>query len=170
MEYDLEYYERTLRLNSGTAELINEIRWDWVKQARAKTVIDYGSGAGWFRAFRPSAIECDSYDIGVGPQTGITRDKYDLISLWDTLEHVVQIGVIRVILQQVEWAAVTVPILPAGKYLHTWKHYKIGEHVRYYTEQSLIDFFDNSGFKFVKGGNPECPPREDIFSALFRKG
>jgi len=169
VEYDLEYYERTLLLNSSTAEKISNIRWDWVKCADAKTALDYGSGVGWFRAFRPPGTEVDTCDIGVAPQTGITRDEYDLITLWDVLEHVLELGVIKVLLQQVKWAAVTVPVLPDGKYLHKWKHYKPGEHIRYYTEESLVYFFNNSGFELVKSGYPECPPREDIFSALFRK-
>lgn len=169
MEYDLEYYERTLLLNSSTAEKISNIRWNWVKRARAKTVLDYGSGVGWYRAFRPPGIDVDTYDVGVAPQTGITKDEYDLITLWDVLEHVSELGVIKFILQRVKWAAVTVPILPPGEYLHKWKHYKPGEHIRYYTEETLINFFEDSEFSFIKGGYPECPPREDIFSAIFRK-
>jgi len=169
MVYDLAYYERTLCLNSATAKDICEIRWQFVHEAKAKTVLDYGSGVGWFRAFRPFGVVVDTYDIGVAPQTGINKENYDLITLWDVLEHIMETGVIKLYLEKAKWAAVTVPILPPGKYLHEWKHYKPGEHVRYYTEETLFGFFGSCGFKLVKSEQVECPPREDIVSALFKR-
>jgi len=77
--YDLSYYYKVLRLNSATAGLINSIRWDWVRNCKAKTILDYGCGPGWFRAFSPNGAVVDTFDIMEVPQTGIQHDKYDLI-------------------------------------------------------------------------------------------
>ena len=79
MKYDLEYYELTLRLNSATAEQICKVRWDWIEECNPSVVLDYGSGVGWFRAWRPSGIEVYSYDIADCPQTGIKLALYDVV-------------------------------------------------------------------------------------------
>ena len=78
-KYDLEYFEKMLRQNSKTAEEISNIRWDWLYELCPKTVLDYGSGCGFFRAFRPRGIEVDTYDIGPYPQTGIRLRLYDIV-------------------------------------------------------------------------------------------
>jgi len=169
MKYDLDYYERTLYLNSTTAEKISNIRWQFVKSVRAKTVVDFGAGVPWFRVFRPPNVDVDTYDVGVAPQTGIRRSEYDLITFWDVLEHLKDMNLANFVLQHSKWAAVTVPVLPDGVFLHKWKHYKPGEHVTIFTEASIDEFFIKRGFKLVKKGTPECPPRSDIGSFLFKR-
>jgi len=170
MKYDLDYFERTLYLNSSTAEEISHLRWGFVNSCNPKYVLDFGSGIPWFRVFRPAGIEVDTYDIGVAPQTGITREKYDLITLWDVLEHLEDLTLANLAIRSSKWAAVTVPILPSGVLLHKWKHYKPGEHIIVFTEQSLQEFFNKRGFKLILKGHPECEIRTDITSFLFKRG
>ena len=79
MNYDLEYFEKMLRLNSKTGELISNIRWAWIGDTHPKTILDYGSGCGFFRAYRPEGVEVNSYDIGTFPQTGIELKIYDIV-------------------------------------------------------------------------------------------
>jgi len=169
MKYDLNYYERTLYLNTSTAEKISAIRWDFVKQVKAKTVLDFGSGIPWFRVFRPGGVQVDTYDVGIAPQTGIQNEKYDLITFWDVLEHLADLNLANFMLKHTTWAAVTVPILPEGVLLYKWKHFKPGEHVATFTEASIEEFFDRRGFNLIKSGNPECKIRTDIGSFLFER-
>jgi len=178
MEYDLTYYEKMLKINTPTAELINRKRWEWVQECNPKTVLDYGAGCNFLSLFAPPNVVVDSYDIGTingcrYPQTGLRRAAYDLIFINDVLEHIEWQYMpdlkIEDALKMATFASVSVPILPEGVYLHTWKHYKENEHLTTFTAQTLIDFFAERGYDCVKNGQPECPPRTDIGSFLFQR-
>jgi hypothetical protein len=172
--YDLEYYERMLRANAATGHLMSSIRWGFIAPAlkgnERPTVLDYGAGLGFFRAYRPANVEVDSHDINpFCPKTGIKRSLYDLVCLWDVLEHIKDDREIAAALGHGRWIALSVPIRPSGIARETWKHTKPGEHVREFTVESLKALMKANGFDLVAHGMPECPPREDIHSFLFRK-
>jgi len=160
-----------IRQNSTSAELISRIRWDFVSRIKPKTVLDYGSGPGWFSAFSPKDIKVDTFDIAPWPQTGINRKYYDLITMWDVIEHIPDLKILNSLLNSTKAVALATPVLPKGKSLITWKHYKPGEHVNLFNKQSLQEYFRKFGFRLVKSGYPECDCgiRQDIFSALFKK-
>jgi 2-polyprenyl-3-methyl-5-hydroxy-6-metoxy-1,4-benzoquinol methylase len=122
-----------LKIHSHTASKINIIRWGWVSQYKPKTVLDYGSGVGWFKAFAPEGIKIDNYDVMPTPQTGITLNHYDLITFWDVLEHIENLDGLNNIFNMAEHIAISVPICPDDKVLYYWKHYKPEEHVNYFT-------------------------------------
>lgn len=177
--YDSDYYENMLHMYSGSAANIFQIRWEFVKMTGAQTVLDYGCGCNFLTIFQPHGIgiDVDSYDIGhiepgVGyPQTGIKRDSYDLVCLFDVIEHVdwenTPDTLMDATIQKAKWVAVSVPIKPGELPFEEWKHYKPGEHLIYFTEESLDEFFRVRGFEKVKSGYPECPPRIDILTALY---
>lgn len=167
MKYDIEYFENTLRLNSKTAEEISHIRWDWIKEISPHTVLDYGSGAGWFRAYRPNGVKVCSYDIGPFPQTGIELILYDVVCFWDVLEHIPDFSEIKPVLALSSHVAVSVPIV--NRELFGWKHFKPSEHIHYWSEETFKALFREFGFESIKQGQPECPPRKDIHSFLFRR-
>lgn len=170
MKYDINYYENMLLTYAGTAEQISRIRWDWISEVNPKTVLDYGSGVGWFRALRPKGILVDSFDVAYYPQTGISQTKYDVICFFDVLEHMRTFDEIQKILAKATYIAGTVPILRNGQKVKEWKHYKPGEHVRYWSESSFEACLLNEGFQKISHGWPECPPRTDILSFLYKKG
>jgi hypothetical protein len=166
MKYDINYYDGLLRNYSNTAELINKIRWDFVESCEAKTVLDFGSGVGCFRAFRPNGIHVDTYDIMPVFQTGITLNKYDLITLWDSFEHTYSCDAF---IRMGKWVALTLPIFPGGD-ITKWKHYKPGEHVRLFKDnEDVIMYFNKLNMEPIKIRTPECPPRQDITSFLFKE-
>ena len=169
MKYDIEYFETMLRINSPTAKEINAIRWNWVSEVHAKTILDFGSGIGFFRAFRNNGAAVDTFDLGPYCQTGMKRDHYDLVTMWDVLEHLETLDDARRVLEKTDNFACTVPVLPEGKDLILWKHRKPGEHVRIFYEGDVERFVKKEGFYLTKIGSPECPPRTDIMSFLFRR-
>lgn len=172
MQYNLEYFEKMLRLNSATAEHISAIRWDFVKEIEPKTVLDYGSGPGWFRAFRPDYVEhVDTYDIGQFPQTGIRRDVYDLITFWDVIEHIKNLSSLSSLWTKTKYVALSIPIRYKGLKLKEWKHYKPGEHFHYFSEETIKGYFRSIGFECCKFEYPEvtCGIRKDIGSGLFKR-
>ena len=169
MKYDLEYFDEMLRRNSGTAKRISKIRWKFINRVDPKLVLDYGSGVGWFTAFKPEGVTVDTYDIGEYPQTGIQHSYYDVVCFWDVLEHIHSMKEIESILTKTRNIALTTPIKPKKQNLKTWKHFKPGEHLNYFTGESLNETFEKYDFVFLTGGYLECPPRKDIFSALYTK-
>lgn len=168
--YDLDYFYGMLRTYSRTAEFICKVRWDFVASVFPKTVLDFGSGCGFFKAFAPKGIEVDNIDVMDVPQTGIRRSKYDLVCFWDVLEHIADFNDILDVLSMTDNLAITVPVKPEGLAWAEYKHYKPLEHIHHFTEDSLQDLLWKLGkFKMVKTGTPECPPREMIHSFLFTR-
>ena len=173
-KYDIEYGENLLRIHSKTAEEICRIRWEWIKTCRPVYVLDYGSGIGWFRAFRPSGVFVDTYDVMPVMQTGITGSCYDIVTFWDVIEHLPYLGCIKHIVDSARCVAATVPVMPEEmennrELLEKWKHYKPDEHLRYFKQGEMESLFAEWGFYLVKKGQPECPPRKDIWSYLFKR-
>lgn len=169
IDYDLSYYDGMLRNYSASAKQICEIRWEWVKETGARNVLDYGSGIGWFRAFAPKGVEVDTYDAMPVPTTGITRQAYDLVTFWDVLEHLPSLSPVKGILANARYVAISIPILPKGKIWTEWKHFKPNEHLFYPSIDQLEALFREHGFYTLKHGQPECPPRQDIWDFLYAK-
>lgn len=167
MMYDLEYYENLLRRYSKTAAQICEVRWDWISELNPKVVLDYGCGVGWFRAYRPLGVEVDSYDVGNYPQTGLTLRVYDVVCFYDVLEHIPDFSAIEPILRLANNIVVSLPIKTGD--LTEWAHFKPGEHLHYFTHETLLALMNRYGFRLFKHGTPECPPRKDISSYVFAR-
>lgn len=167
MNYDIDYYENLLRRYSRTAEEICRIRWDWIAELNPKSVLDYGSGVGWFRAYRPKGVVCHSYDIGPYPQTGMKAQVYDVVCFFDVLEHIPDFGIIEPVMRLANNVATSLPIRNGD--LAGWMHFKPGEHLHYFTEEMLSAFMAEYGFVMAKKGAPECPPRKDIKSYIFKR-
>lgn len=166
--YDIEYYENLLRIHSATAEEICKRRWHFLTMhiQPLNNVLDYGSGVGWFRAWRPPGVTVWSYDLGLYPQTGIDLVAYDVICFWDVLEHIRDFRDIEPVLMLAKHVACTVPIIPEEG-LSGWKHFKPGEHLHYFTQESLVALFDKFGFRPLIQDDFECPPRKDVTSFIF---
>ena len=168
--YNLAYFEHLLRKDSQYAELINGFRWKWISEVNLKHVLDFGSGVGWFRAWRPKGVEVDTFDINEkSPTTGILRRKYDMITFWDVLEHIPNLGDLTPLLLSTRYVAMSVPLLPKDTELKQWKHYRPGEHLRYFQMDEWDRFFDQFMLERLKVGYPECPPREDIVAAIYKR-
>ena len=173
--YNLDYYEKMLRNYSKTAEEICHKRWHFLENGVFRPnditeprVLDYGSGVGWFRAFKPHYACVWTYDIAQYPQTGIKLQTYDCVCFWDVLEHIPDFREIEPVLALSSHVALSVPVPTDG--LSDWKHFKPGEHLHYFTEDSLTALLAKySFFPFHMKKDIECPPREDILSAIFRR-
>jgi hypothetical protein len=104
------------------------------------------------------------------PQTGIPENiEFDVITLWDVLEHIPDFTSLAPVLAKTRFVALSLPIKPDGKRWEQWKHFKPGEHLHYYSEDLLVALFEKYDFKLVVSGTPECPPREDVWSFIFAK-
>jgi hypothetical protein len=168
MKYDIDYYYNLLRIQGKTGEQIAKIRWNFVSGCAPKNVLDYGCGIGFFGAYAPKGVKIESFDIMPVIQTAIIRHEYDLVTLWDVIEHFTDIDDLRDICVKANYVACTIPVKPADLPWKKYKHWKPGEHTTYYDPEMLELLMDGFGFKLVKSGTPECPPREYIHSFLFQ--
>jgi len=169
MKYDIEYYEQLLRKYSKTAEEIVALRWEFIAEVRPKIILDYGSGVGWMRAYRPKDVIVDSYDIGPFPQTGILHEHYDVICFWDVLEHIPDLAIVEKLIRKCDYVATSIPIKPPEKKWKPWKHFRPLEHLHYFDIELLDAMFDYFGFENIKCSQLECPPREDIYDILYKR-
>lgn len=171
--YNVDYFYNMLRMYSSSAERISKIRWEFVSDAVVSTgfptVLDYGSGCGFFKAFAPKHVKVDTFDLMPVPQTGITREKYDLITFWDVLEHIPNLMDLKSVFEMAKFVAITVPVKPNDIAWKEYKHFKPGEHIHHFQVDYLCAVMDIFGFVLLKSGTPECPPREHIESFLFIK-
>lgn len=176
IKYDEKYYYNLLKIHTHTARQISDIRWKFISQLsfnnKWPVVLDYGSGVGWFAAFKPAFMKdenMDTFDIMPVPQTGIRHQQYDLLVLWDVLEHIPDFTDLAPLLKNTDYVAITIPIKPNGVGWREWKHFKPGEHLKNYTIDLLEALFKIYGFTLLFDEMPECPPREDIHSIIFQK-
>ena len=178
IEYNKKYFDNLKKQHEGTAEELNKNRWDFVKNIPFEVVLDYGCGCGELTEYAPEGVEVDSYDIGKlngesYPQTGIIHDFYDLVFLNDVLEHVDWVfnpdQDIEDILKKTKYVCISVPIWEKDTDIKKWRHYKPNEHLTCFDREDINDFFVQRGFKEVKTGSHECPPRKDIFSAIYKR-
>jgi len=160
-----------------TAEQVNRARWDFVAEFGFQTVLDYGCGLGFLAVFAPEGITVDSFDIGTTedgqryPQTGIVHPHYDCVFFMDVLEHIPNPLILNPVFAMTDFVCVSVPMLPDGADMASWKHNKLreAEHIHYFTRKSLEQFFAVRGFARVKEGRPEEVVRQDIYSAVFQR-
>lgn len=170
MNYNLDYWEHMLRHYAKTGEQIARIRWQWIESLEPRTVLDYGCGLSFFRAYRPQGIEVFTYDRAyIYPQTGIKLQIYDVTCFWDVFEHISDFAEIEPILALSKHIAATVPLKPTDVKYTEWRHFKPGEHVNYWSYETFMALMEKYGFMKIKSGIPECPPRRDIESFLFGK-
>jgi hypothetical protein len=180
MDYGTDYYQLMRSLNTRTAEEINLRRWDLISLVPHALVLDYGCGLNFLAQYAPAGTTVDSFDIGrlngnPYPQTGLLHERYEVVALFDVLEHVEwRHAPDEHMLEAIaacEAVALTVPILPPGTCMADWKHYKPGEHLTYFRAEDVQEFFDALGFcRRLVHDQRECPPRQDIHSFLFARG
>jgi hypothetical protein len=88
------------------------------------------------------------------------------VCFYDVLEHISDFSVIEPVLRLANHVVISVPIRNGD--LTTWAHFKPGEHLHYFTEDTLQALMGRYGFRMIKKGMPECPPRKDISSYIYR--
>jgi len=176
IKYDVNYYYNLLKIHTRTAKEICDTRWKFVSQlsfsSKWPVVLDYGCGVGWFSAFKPAFVKdenMDTFDIMPVPQTGIRHQQYDLITMWDVLEHIPDFTDLAPLLKNTDYVAISLPIKSKNTPWGEWKHFKPGEHLHYYDVELLQALFKIYGFGLLLDEMPECPPREDIHSMIFFK-
>jgi hypothetical protein len=108
--------------------------------------VGYGNGAflklagkAGFTAFGNDVHGC-GHQFGVH-DVSLNGDHYDVVTFFDSLEHFASLERPREVCRLATTVIVSMPCLPESEAdIPTWKHFRPGEHLHYFTERSLARF------------------------------
>lgn len=174
-DYFAEYVERA---GNEVSDALMDARCDLVARHHDGIVVDVGVGAGAFVDRRSERGQA-TFGHDVNPaaihwliERGLWWDVWETpapaATFWDVLEHFEDPSSV---LARVDGLAfVSIPIFRDLAHALSSKHYKPGEHVWYFTERGLIEFFGACGFELIEACRvEEVLGREDIGSFAFRR-
>lgn len=175
MVYDGDYFAKYQVMDlSDMGVKLTQARVEFVnKYYIGDDIVDIGVGGGRF------CIELGAYGYDVSVEAikwlkanGMYRDPYqspsDALTFWDSLEHIPDPEII--IGQAKRWVFVSMPIYEDIEHCFASKHYKPGEHLHYWTDQGLIDWFARRGFVCIDCHDAETQiGREGILSYAFKR-
>lgn len=120
------------------------------------SVLDFGYGSGDFlrtmtlNGWKAYGIDVHGLNLGINELSvdslNKTKDEnqlhIDVCTFFDSLEHLVNFDVIETLSKFVNKFIVSVPIYYGkAEDIKCWKHYKPGEHLHYFTEDSIYMLF-----------------------------
>lgn len=175
MAYDGDYFEKYQTLDlSEMGQKLTEARVEFVNEYYiGDDIVDVGIGGGRF------CIERGSFGYDVSAEAvqwlqanGMYRDPYeakvDALTFWDSLEHIPDPEAI--VRQAKRWVFVSMPIYEDMGHCLLSKHYKPGEHLHYWTDRGLIDWFARQGLVCINSHDAETQiGREGIVSYAFKR-
>jgi len=164
--YELHYklYERT-----EFSKKLNLARWKFVNKHDPCTVLDFGCGSASFAKQSPKNIRCYSYDpFFKKDYTFLERPEFDVVTFWDSLEHMTRIQLVPLL--NAKEVCLSVPITDDVHNIISWKHFRPGEHVWYFSDEALKKLFQRWEYAFIERDDFEVRlGRDSILSYRFVK-
>ena len=146
------------------------------------SVLDVGYGAGVFLEACGEEVDRYGHDISGWPvPEGCTfvedllRGSYDVITFFDSLEHMDDIDFVKDL--NTKYVCISVPDCHyfSDEWFDTWKHRKPDEHLWHFNEASLNKFMDRMGYDTINTCNLEDITRKNnesytnILTGIFKK-
>ena len=105
----------------------------------------------------------------------ITRDSYDIVCFFDSLEHFEDISFVKDL--KTKYVYISVPLCHnfSDEWFKNWKHRREDEHLWHFNIESIEMYMDEMGYKVVTGNNVEDVIRRpvdnhpNILTAIFEK-
>ncbi len=188
MAYDAKYaHQYDLR----PVREMSLLRWNFIQAHLAlpagSQVLDVGYGNGAFLKCAREAgmkiygIDLHTEDFGIPVVDFDTDIEYDLICFFDSLEHFPDFS--DVFKLRAKAVIVSIPNTPPSllRAPHAWRHYKPGEHLHYFSRDSLDRIMRGWGFTRKHAeGFPEDDLRgklqldnktaDNIYTAIYMSG
>jgi len=153
--YGREYHEKYVRYSrTELGRAISAERWEFVSRNMpgGGKLLDYGCGSGHFIDTNPNGkFHVAGYDVN--PFSGrsaqeVLRAEFDGVTFWDSLERVPVPKALIAGLSRPEWVFLTVPDCSSvlGEQIMRWRHYRPGEHLHYFTPESLCVMLRGLGY------------------------
>lgn len=116
-------------------------------------LLDVGYGNGSFLklaakcGFNVYGKEVHGVDYGIR-EAELDEAEWDLVTFFDSLEHFADLNEVRKMCAK--RVVVSVPARPASFPADlSWKHYRPGEHLHYFSQSSLVEFFESGDLAFT---------------------
>lgn len=129
-----------------------------VDMKKCKSILDVGFGNGDFlRACQKKFEVCAGHDLlykylpnNCVKAESIFDRHYDVITFFDSLEHLEDINVLNKL--SCRYVVISVPNCSSTdkNWFDSWKHKKPDEHLHHFSEQSLKKFVEASGYSVIK--------------------
>lgn len=192
-DYQKQYQSSYLDHYKNFGNEINILRLAYIEGAigLVNTLLDIGYGTGNFlKHCNENNIICSGYDIIKDSKimedlrsddiqvfedfNDIFNTKYDVITLYDTLEHIKDINFIRNL--KCNYLVISIPHRPyliKENNIENWHHFKPNEHLHYFNLASMESFLDENGYKIIHAGPVEDAirkgPYPNILTVIAKK-
>lgn len=173
--YDIDYWEKYQRMTDTQMGYdLTQARYDLVKKyTNPNQVLDVGIGSGQF----VKAADCFGFDVNQHAIAWLKsqnryahyNDDYSWnITMWDVLEHID--NPTEVLSRVDEYFIMSTPVYMNMEQCLTSKHFRINEHIWYFTTTGCIEFMRYFGFKCLEISSIETKlGREAIESFVFKR-
>lgn len=195
--YDVDYHnQRYINIHTqclnmsylryGTIMSILELREDFFgdKCSPIKNILDVGYGTGEFlQICNEAGKNCFGNNIVQMPLPSnvqfvedIFKEKYDLITFFDSLEHMSDINFLHKL--QTKYIAISVPWCHNinDEWFRNWKHRRENEHLWHFNENALRTFMGEQGYSELLITHvediirkPDDPSLPNILTGIFIK-
>lgn len=165
-DYLLHYklYAKTKKSND-----ICQARWEFLARNVSfidKILLDFGCGASafgdWWQQEFPGIF---SYDPYFRPDHSFLEVDIDIITLWDSLEHMSRLDILPLI--GAKYIFISLPVVDNVRDITTWKHFVPHEHLWYFTTKALERLFEKWGYELVEQSDFECLLRSQGIKSFF---
>lgn len=128
-------------------ESMSHLRLGLLKSfCEAGTLLDVGYGGGDFvrlalkAGYDAYGVDVHGVDCGVRERSMLEHVRWDVVTFFDSLEHFADLDLVRQLIERALFVMVSMPKVPkfrTAEELRSWRHYKPGEHLHYFSYQSL---------------------------------
>jgi hypothetical protein len=184
-EYNIDYIQNSYNQYGVKGPQLAGVRLGYllgVLGFTPKSILDVGYGNGDFLNVCKETIKSYGNDISNYPipegcefVKDIFSDHYDVISMFDVLEHFEDISFVKDL--KCNYFYISVPWCHnySDEWFLNWKHRRPDEHLWHFNEESITNFFTEMGYEKISHSNIEDTIRVDknnnknILTCLFKK-
>jgi 2-polyprenyl-3-methyl-5-hydroxy-6-metoxy-1,4-benzoquinol methylase len=139
VSYDASYVEK---YDAYPTEEMSKLRLDYLLEfATEGRLLDFGYGKGDFVKAASEHFDAYGYDIhglDFGVQEGSLDDQWDVVTFYDSLEHLPDLSIAERLAENAKLVIISTPKPPKSfPKDRSWRHYKPGEHLHYFSIDSL---------------------------------
>jgi hypothetical protein len=186
IEYNKDYVLNSYVKYGELSNYISYLRYGYLIAAIGKTpnsLLDFGYGSGAFLDVAKKTIKnCYGYDIGeYDVPSGCLRiddifqSHFDVVSFFDSLEHVNEIDFLNKI--DCDYVIISLPECHyfSDEWFEGWKHRRENEHIWHFSKKALINFMKSQDYELINVSNIEDVVRtslneySNILTGVFKK-